>query len=101
MEANKAYTKEERDYHVQQWRQSGKSQKIYSIEAGIPVISLHYWIYGKKKKAEGKRAHSAFVSLRVEEEQTASLDVTVELPRGVRIILQGQVSAAFIRSLIS
>lgn len=101
MEANKAYTKEERDYHVHQWRQSGKSQKTYSIEAGIPVVSLHYWIYGKKKKAKEKRAHPVFVPLQIEEEQAASLDVTVELPRGVRIILQGQVSAAYIRSLIS
>lgn len=101
MEATKIYTKEERDYHVQQWRQSGKSQKTYSIEAGIPVVSLHYWIYGKKKKAKEKRAHPAFVPLQIEEEQPASLDVTLELPRGVRIILQGQVSAAFIRSLIA
>ncbi|TQM49633.1 hypothetical protein BDE36_1355 [Arcticibacter tournemirensis] len=52
MEANKSYSKEERDYHVEQWRSSGKSQKAYSLEAGIPVVSLHYWIYGKKKKGK-------------------------------------------------
>lgn len=101
MEAVKAYTKEEREYHVQQWRDSGKSQKAYSIEAGIPVLSLHYWIYGKKKKTREKRGIPAFVPLQVREDQPPHLDITLELPRGIRIILQGQVSAEYIKSLLA
>lgn len=100
MEAVKAYTKEEREYHVQQWRDSGKSQKSYSREAGIPVLSLHYWIYGKKKKARQKRGIPAFVPLQVKEDEAPHLEITLELPRGIRIILQGQVSAEYIKSLL-
>lgn len=100
MEAAKAYTKEEREYHVQHWRASGKSQKAYSVEAGIPVLSLHYWIYGKKKKVRQKRGIPAFVPLEVKEDQLPHLDITLELPRGIRIILQGQVSAEYIKSLL-
>lgn len=100
MEGYKEYTKEEREYHVQQWRVSGKSQKAYSQEAGIPVLSLHYWIYGKKKKARQKSVIPAFVPLQVKEDQTPHLDITLELPRGIRIILQGQISAEYIKSLL-
>lgn len=101
MEAYKDYSKEEREYHVEQWRSSGKSQKAYSLEAGIPVLSLHYWIYGKNKKVRQKRGMPSFVPLQVKEDQSPHLEITLELPRGIRIILQGQVSAEYIKSLLA
>jgi hypothetical protein len=101
MEAYKQYSKEEREYHVEQWRSSGKSQKVYSTEAGISVVSLHYWVYGKKKKEKERAKVPAFVPIHIQEETSPSLEITLELPGGIRIILQGGVSAAYLKSLIS
>ncbi len=104
METKPVFSKEERAYHVNQWRKSGKSQKAYSKEAGISANRLHYWTYGDpstKLKRKKEAAIPAFVPLQFEEEFSPSLDITLELPDGVRIHLQGPVSASYIKNLLA
>ena len=104
MKSKLVFSKEERAYHVNQWRKSGKSKIVYSEEAGISCNRLHYWIYGdpnSKSKPERKSALPTFVPLHLEEELSPPLEITLELPGGIRIHLQGQISASYIKSLLS
>jgi len=44
------YTAEQKAAFIEQWKQSGKSQRAFSIEKGLRFQSLNYWILAAKKR---------------------------------------------------
>lgn len=68
---------------VEQWLESGKSQRQFSSENGIPLHTLGYWI---KKHRESQLSHRGFASLTVSAQdklQPAQARVEIELGEGL------------------
>jgi transposase-like protein len=47
------YTAEQKAAFIEQWKQSGKSQRAFSIEKGLRFQSLNNWILAAKKRLRG------------------------------------------------
>lgn len=50
-----SYTPEQRAVYVEQWKQSGKSQRAFAREHGIRFQSLNNWVTAGKKKEKRVR----------------------------------------------
>jgi hypothetical protein len=82
---------------LEQFRESGLSQKRFCEENGVPLSSLGYWL--QKGRRSGKIANAAehrFIELDLSSDTVATArggqkpaDVVVELPFGVVIRFRG------------
>jgi len=68
---------------VEQWQQSGKSQNQFSIENGIRLHTLMYWV---KKYRQLQTGHEGFATVSIDgepERSPAIPRIEVELPGGL------------------
>lgn len=71
---------------VEQWQQSGKSQRQFSTENGIRLHTLGYWV---KKYRESQYINSGFASLTVSgEPKGRSSDARIEIELGSGIVVR-------------
>jgi hypothetical protein len=65
---------------VEQWRQSGKSQKQFSEENHIKLWTLLYWV---QKYRQSKAPDQGFASLTISPESGANPKIEIELTGGI------------------
>jgi hypothetical protein len=86
------YTREQMQQVVDAWAQSGLSKKAFCRQQHIPYSNFHYW-----HKRLGTSPSSGFSELQVKE--AASCRCEVIFPSGVRVLLDGEPSVNWSRSL--
>ena len=83
---------------IEQWRQSGLSQKAWYGRENIDYHIFHYW-YKKYHAANDVDGPSAFVELKLETSAMACAELL--LPDGRRLIFHQPVSSGFLKDIIS
>jgi hypothetical protein len=87
---------------IQQWQQSGLSQKVWCEQNNILYSSFHYWYRRFRNLQSGNKQPSTdgFVELFLQDRSSASPWCELALGKGQRISFHQPVSAAFIKSLL-
>lgn len=94
------YTPEQRAAYVQQWKESGKSQRVFSEEQGVSYTSLNNWIRIEKKRQAKKPA--GFVAVKVKPVNHSFGEnkfAEVRTPEGFVFSLYKEVPAEYLRSI--
>lgn len=84
--------------YINQWQQSGLTQKAFCLQVNLAYHIFHYW-YKRYRITESKPA-SSFIKLRV---STPSISSHTELvlPDGKRLLFHQPVSIDYLKALIS
>jgi hypothetical protein len=84
--------------YINQWQQSGLTQKAFCLQVNLSYHVFHYW-YRRYRITESKPA-SSFIKLRV---STPSIPSHTELvlPDGKRLLFHQPVSIDYLKALIS
>lgn len=95
----KRYSTEEISSYLREWKESGKSQIVFSKEQGLNYYTLNKWINDEKRKVKKRNASSkGFTQLKVNEVLCSGL--FAEIRKDGTILLHQTVSADFIRALM-
>lgn len=93
------YTAEQMQLVIEEWEASGISKKAFCRGRGIGYQSFHYWY--KRLKVT---AATGFVSVPVNavglRSQESRESCEIVFPSGARIILRGEPSASWLRTLL-
>jgi len=91
---------------IQQWQQSGFSQKAYCKEQSIKYHVFHYW-YKRYRQEHGTaigsgvdNSKSSFVKLQIAKPVTSAA-VEIHYPGGIRLFFHEPVSSNYLKALIS
>ena len=83
---------------IEQWQQSGLSQKAWCEHENIAYHIFHYW-YKKYRGANDAPVRSPFIELKPEPAPMACAELL--LPDGRRLIFHQPVSSGFLKDIIS
>ena len=83
---------------IEQWQQSGLSQKAWCEQAGIPYHVFHYW-YKRYRDKNIPSSTSSFVELKLQPAIMGFAELL--LPDGKRLIFHQPVSSDFLKAIIS
>lgn len=72
---------------VEDWRQSGLTQKDFCASHGIKVATLGYWVARSREKGE---ADSGFIM--VDRGSVRSKEIEIIYPNGVRLVVEGDLA---------
>src|SRR5215210_8069607 len=88
--------------HIEQWQQSGISQKAFCKEVSLSYHIFHYW-YKLYRDKDNTPSASSFIKLGVPAISAASgtLHAEIVLPNGKRLLFHQPVSADYLRALIN
>jgi transposase-like protein len=98
---NKEQQRQQKLAMIEDWQQSGLSQKQYCLQHNIAYHTFYYW-YKRYRTASGDSTEnkSPFVSL--QSPAFASMTYTeLLLPDGKRLLFHQPVSADFLKALIA
>jgi len=84
--------------YIEQWQQSGQSQKAFCRQVNLSYHIFHYW-YKRYRMTESKPA-SSFIKLGVSAASVISHTELV-LPDGKRLLFHHPVSIDYLKALIS
>ncbi len=79
---------------VEQWQQSGMSQKAFSRANGINIYTLRYWISQSRQR---QNESSGFVQLN----EPSVADICLRYPNGVELLLPVHTPMSLIKGLIN
>jgi len=79
---------------VEQWQQSGMSQKAFSHANGINIYTLRYWISQSRQR---QNESLGFVQLN----EPAVADICLRYPNGVELLLPVHTPISVIKGLIN
>jgi hypothetical protein len=86
---------------IEQWRQSGLTQKAYCIQNNIAYHVFHYWYKCyRDKRATSVNRQSSFVQLQVNPDLSVAA-IELQLGDGKRLLFHQPVSSDYLKSLIS
>jgi len=86
---------------IEQWRDSGHSQREFCARQGWPLSSFQWW-RARLKRAEASRAQSLFVPLVLDGGQSGAISVIeVQLRSGTRVRFEGEAARAAVAALVS
>lgn len=85
---------------IEQWKQSGLSQKVFCQQQLIDFHKFSYWYkcYRRQHGIAGNRK-SGFVKLKIEK-SVAPTSVEIHFPDGVRLLFHEPVSLDYLKMLI-
>jgi hypothetical protein len=84
--------------NIDQWQQSGLTQKAFCQQVNLAYHIFHYW-YKRYRITESKPA-SSFIKLGVSS-PSATSHTELLLPDGKRLLFHQQVSIDYLKALIS
>ena len=94
---NRKYSRDEREYHVGRWHESGQSKSGYSRLNQIPPTTFFNWT--RKKQVRGNKTH--FIEVKYNKPIQAE-ENKIELCIGNRILrMRENISPEIIRNLIT
>lgn len=85
--------------HIEQWQQSGLSQKAFCGQVNLSYHIFHYW-YKRYRNKESMPA-SSFIKLAVSSSAAACSPAELILPDGKRLLFHQGVSTDYLKALIS
>jgi hypothetical protein len=86
---------------IEQWQQSGLSQKAYCEQQSIKHHSFYYWYKCyRRQHADMDNKSSSFIKLQIAK-PVMSGSVEINYPGGIRIIFHDPISSNYLKALIS
>ncbi len=85
---------------IEQWQQSGLTQKTFCEQHAIRYYVFHYWFKRYRMQQAGEDNAGSFVKLQVVKPSSGGA-VEINYPGGIRIIFHDQVSSNYLKSLVS
>ena len=85
---------------IEQWQQSGLTQKAFCQQQSIKYHVFHYWYKRYREHAEPQGDVSSFVELQIAKPSSAG-SIEINYPGGIRIIFHEPVSSSYLKALIS
>ena len=99
--------KEQMYAHIEQWKQSGLSQKVYCEQQAVRYHVFHYWYKLYRDQHQQTAPHqppsklsAAFIPLTLSASPTTAF-VELHLSSGHRLVFHQMVSADYLKALIS
>src|SRR4051794_33455657 len=91
--------------YVEQWKQSGLSQKVYCEQQGVKYHVFHYWykLYRDQHQAVQEpepKPSASFLPLTLINSSAAAV-IELHLSGGHRLVFHQMVSADYLKALIS
>jgi hypothetical protein len=96
--------KEQMYAHIEKWKQSGLSQKLYCEQQGVKYHVFHYWYklyrdqHHSAQESEPK-SPATFIPLTLSTAPTVAF-VELHLSGGHRLVFHQMVSAEYLKALI-
>ncbi len=84
---------------IEQWRQSGLSQKAFCGQQSIRYYVFHYWYKRYREHHMEKQSDNSFVKLQIAKPSPGAVEINY--PGGIRIIFHEPVSSSYLKSLVS
>ena len=85
---------------IEQWQQSGLTQKAFCEQHSIRYYVFHYWYRRYRMQHVVSNNGSSFVKLQIAKPAGTSL-VEVIYPGGIRLLFHEPVSSNYLKALIS
>jgi hypothetical protein len=96
--------KEQMYAHIEQWKQSGLSQKVYCEQQTVKYHVFHYWykLYRDQHQAAQPqpKPSASFLPLTLVNPSSAAV-IELHLSGGQRLVFHQMVSADYLKALIS
>jgi hypothetical protein len=85
---------------IQQWQQSGLSQKAFCEQRALAPYKFYYWYkrYRRQDAAINKSSRS-FIKLKIQNHSLAST-AEIYFPNGVRVVFNEPVSSDYLKKII-
>jgi hypothetical protein len=83
---------------IEQWQQSGLSQKAWCRQSGMAYHVFHYW-YKRYRNTKSTLQTSSFTELKVQPAAFGFMELL--FPDGKRLLFHQPVNSDFIKALIS
>jgi len=100
----KESTSEEQAQWVRRYQASGVGLKRFATQHGLRAARLHYWVYGKRRKGDGKRGLGAprFQEVKMPGGWVGAAvwGAEIQLPDGTVVRLGAGTDAAWMASLL-
>ena|SRR5450432_4745952 len=86
---------------IEQWQQSGLTQKAYCEQQSIKYHVFHYWYKRyRQEQCSVDNNNSSFVKLQIAKHVTAHA-VEIYFPGGIHLLFHEPVSSSYLKALIS
>jgi len=86
---------------INEWQQSGLSQKVYCEQHSIRYHVFHYW-YKRYRDAQATDKEPGFLSLKIKpSSDSAAPHTELLLPDGKRLLFHQPVSSDYLKAIIS
>jgi len=99
MQATEAI-KQQMFHHIEQWQQSGLSQKQYCGEHHLRYHVFHYW-YKRYRQARATPPEAGFLPLQLNAATLTGVHSELVLVDGRRLLFYGPVSADYFKALLA
>ncbi len=84
---------------IEQWQQSGLSQKSFCQNGGIKFYTFYYWYKRYRLSHKNPESKSGFVKLKIEKPE-ACTSVEIHFPGDVRLFFHEPISPEYLKRLI-
>lgn len=106
MKIFKVYTHPERTLLISQWRASGLALPAFSLESGVILTSLRYWVYSNspdsvrraEKPVADKKELKSFLPIDISADTNTPVEITLDFPKDVRLTIRGHVDSSIPRT---
>ena len=86
---------------IEQWQQSGLTQKTFCQQQSVRYYVFHYWYKRyREQQADPQNSNSSFVKLQIAKPVSPG-SIEIYYPGGVRIIFHEPVSSGYLKALVS
>lgn len=85
---------------IEQWRESGKSKKVFCKENGLSHYTFESWVNPKPKLSKKKSNDSEFVPVSIKQTETTCAFAEINFSNGQHLIIYSPVGAPFLKSLL-
>jgi hypothetical protein len=100
--------REQMDAHIEQWKQSGLTQKVYCEQQAVKYHVFHYWykLYRDQHQQAAQqqpdsKPSAAFIPLPLSASPAAGAFVELYLPSGHHLVFHQMISVDYLKALIS
>ncbi len=86
---------------IEQWQQSGLTQKAFCEQQSIRYYVFHYWYKRYRMQQSGVQDNAgSFVKLQVAK-PSGTGSVEINYPGGIRLVFHDPVSSSYLKALVS
>lgn len=97
---NSSEVREQMFMLIEQWQQSGLTQKAFCGQQSLRYYVFHYWYKRYREQHDVTENGSSFVKLKIAKPVAAG-GVEINYPGGIRLIFHEPVSSNYLKALVS